>query len=102
MSAEGAAMVRQWSNDEIAPWKAIILGGWDARRFDTMAENEQWMYIKYRYDVHMYYQGIPPPPTEMWREGLFDVMSPNAQNRFHQRVLCEMYEEMSTDSARMR
>ena len=45
-------VVYHWWNTEIAPWMRIILGRWDTHRFENMTHNEQWMYIKYRFDIH--------------------------------------------------
>ena len=63
-----------------------------------MTHSEQWMYIKYRYDVCKHYDGMPPPPMEMWSEGIYNVTSPSASEWFVQRDLREMYAELSSDS----
>ena len=62
-----------------------------------MTQSEHWMYIKYRYDVCTHYDGIPPPPMEMWSEGIYDLTSPSASEWFGQRDLREMCAEFSSD-----
>ena len=63
-----------------------------------MTPDAKWMYIKYRFDVHVHYKGVPPPPIEMWNENILDITSPEASPWFMRRDMLEMQHEMTSDS----
>ena len=60
--------VNEWWQSEIEAWKSIILGfsGYEAKRYDSMNQWDQWIYRKYRFDHHFFYHEVAPPPLEMW------------------------------------
>ena len=63
--------VWQWWNKEIAPWRGIILGRWEAARFDSMPTLQQWYTAKFRYAtiycIPMKWE--PEGPSVTWCEG---------------------------------
>ena len=98
MSPHQVSLVWAWWHKEIAPWKSLILGagGHEARRFDTLPPLQQFYYdAKYRYDYHFYYQGTPPPPQEMWEEGILDLHTEAARLWYLRRDIAEMEAELS-------
>ena len=87
----------QWWNKEIAPWRGIILGRWEAARFDSMPTLQQWYTAKYRYDHHYHYQTQAPPPQEMWETGILEFCSPEARAWMAQRDMEQAYTSSSDD-----
>ena len=76
--------VKTWWREEIEPWKSIIVGcvGHEAKRYDYMSNEEQWLYQKCSFGVHYFYQGMAPPPQPTWEAGIYDVTSLEAQQWF--------------------
>ena len=96
-SPQQVAEVQRWWSTEIEPYKALILGPHEAQLVEAMSPVDQWSYRKYRYDVHFYYKNVPPPPREMWQEGILDMHTPESQRWLLQKELAEMYEASSDE-----
>ena len=101
VSQQHVDTVNGWWKDEMEPWKSIILGfsGYEAMRYDSMSQWDQWVYRKYRFDHQFFYKDVAPPPIEMWTSGIFDINSVAAQQWFHDRNIREMVDEWSDSSS---
>jgi hypothetical protein len=90
MSAEHEAVVSQCWDEEIRPDLSLILGcgGHEAKRYLALPHNEQLLYQKYRFDVYVHYnnaQHTALPPQDMWRDGVLNFQSFEAQ-QWHGRM----------------
>ena len=77
-SLEHTALVQCWWQQEIEPYKRLILGHHDARHLDSLPTDDLWLYQKYRYDVHYHYQHTTPPTQAMWQQGILTMDCPEA------------------------
>ena len=77
-SPEHTALVQYWWQQEIEPYKGLILGNHEARHLDSLPADDLWLYQKYRYDVHYHYQHTTPPTHAMWQQGILSMDCPEA------------------------
>ena len=92
------SIVQEWWRQEIAPWKALILGRHYAAQYDQMSAESRWLYEKYRYDIHFHYgTDTAPPPQEMWADGILHLGTAAAQHWFFQQEMKEFCDTSSSD-----
>ena len=92
------SIVQEWWRQEIAPWKALILGRHYTAQYDQMSTENRWLYEKYRYDVQFHYgTETAPPPQEMWADGILHLGIAAAQRWFFQQEMREFCDTSSGD-----